>query len=111
GLNIGAYIAVHGATYMHYIAKVFSNNPVIWNNASPVNYVADSKIPFLVFTGGETYPFVKSDNNIFTDKLNSLRKKVVTEEIPEKTHMEMVTQMRDFENPIYKKILDFIGLT
>lgn len=108
GLNIGHFIKEHGTDYMGQIGKVFTADPASWEKASPINFVSDREAPFLVFTGSRTYHFVTLDNEFFVKKLLEYHRQVHFEVIPGKSHIEMVTQLRDPDNPLYKKILHFI---
>lgn len=62
GLNIGAYISDHGAFYMHYISQVFTTDSSLWKKASPINFLQNVNMPFLIYTGKDTYPFLLQDN-------------------------------------------------
>lgn len=111
GLNIGEYISIHGAIYMQYIAQVFTTEPNLWKKASPVNFIDDADLPpFLIFTGSETYPFLIKDNLSFIKEMKRRNHSFTYEEIPEKSHQQMVTQLADLNNSLYDNICSFTGM-
>lgn len=109
GLNIGSFIRDHGTYYLQHIEKIFTRNPVMWEKASPVNYVADTEIPFLIYVGSSTYPFLKMDNEMFISKLkSSSNTEVEYQEIAGKSHIEMITQLEHKGNRLYDDIVGWI---
>lgn len=110
GLNIGNFIKDHGAAYLQYIEKVFTRDPHIWKQASPINYVSYRKIPFMIVVGRLTYPILISDNEIFLEELKKYNSETSFEIMEGRTHVEMITQLNDKSNILYNKILSFMKM-
>jgi acetyl esterase/lipase len=110
GLNLGNFIKDHGASYLHYIEKVFTRDPDFWKQASPIHYVSNRIIPFMIMIGKYTYPILKVDNEIFIKEISKYNPEVTFEEVEGKSHVEMITQFNDRDNSLYNKILSFMNI-
>lgn len=107
GLNIYKFINDHGTYYMEHVKTVFTEEPEKWKAASPVNFIEESDIPFLIFSGDKSYPFLTYDNEVFAEKMKAKNKKVQHEVQKNKTHIQMIRQFEKTDNPIYDSILEF----
>ncbi|CAN5272239.1 hypothetical protein BH23BAC1_BH23BAC1_34310 [soil metagenome] len=108
GLNIGSFIQDHGALYLHYIEKIFTKDPEVWKQASPINFINNRHIPFMILTGSRTYPFLTLDNEKFFKQIRRYNLKVDYEVLAGKSHVEMITQLNKADNLLYEKLIDFI---
>jgi acetyl esterase/lipase len=109
GLNIDTFIQSPLAQqYRFYIEKVFTNDPSQWKKASPASFVGGNKIPFFIATGNNSYPFLLLDNQLFINKLKATHADVTYEKIAGKNHAEMITQLKELNNPLYAKMMNFI---
>lgn len=108
GLNIGGMIKKHGQMFLGQIEAIFTSDPEIWKMASPLNYITNRKIPFLILTGGRSYPVLIYDNKHFAEKLKRVNDNVGIYEIAGKSHLEMITQFQKKDTEVLKKVADFI---
>lgn len=88
--------------------NVFTNNPAVWKDASPQSHIKDNKLPFLIYTGENTYDTIKIQSSIFRDKLMENGARVDYREIKKKKHIGMITQMLFGWNKRYQEINAFI---
>ncbi|MBA2584602.1 MAG: hypothetical protein H0V01_14600 [Bacteroidetes bacterium] len=51
GLNSKDFIEAHKNIYFEQIKLIFTNNPENWHRGSPSEFLEESEIPFLIFTG------------------------------------------------------------
>ncbi|MDQ3393045.1 MAG: alpha/beta hydrolase [Bacteroidota bacterium] len=108
GLNIGTFIKDHGALYLQYIEKVFTKDPEIWKQASPIEFISQRKIPFMILIGSKTYPILTTDNEIFFEKLKKSNPDVSLEIVDGKTHVEMISQFDNKNILLYDKLISFV---
>ena len=108
GLNIGGMIKKHGEMFLGHIEAIFTSDPETWKTASPLNYITYRKIPFLILTGGRSYPILIYDNKHFAEKLKKVNDDVAIYEIAGKSHLEMITQFQKKDTDILKKVAAFV---
>jgi acetyl esterase/lipase len=108
GLNAKDFIEAHQSIYMKHIKDIFTSNPDNWRRGSPAEYLNLSDLPFLVMTGEKTHDVLMYDNQIFVQKLTAKGKTYTAEIYPNKTHMQMITQMSNTNNELYSKIIAFM---
>lgn len=105
GLDMYKYLSENrSGSYL----KTFSNDPEVWKKASPQYHLKESNIPYLIFTGEKTYQSIKDQANNFSDKLKENGTEVNLQEIKNKKHIGMITQMLFRWNKHYKEIENFI---
>jgi acetyl esterase/lipase len=96
--------------YVNFL-RTFSNDPLNWENGSPMHYVKNIRNPHLIFYGAKTYPAIQ----IQSARLNKLlqQEKVATElhVVKGKKHVGMIAQMIFGSNQLYDFILDFLAGT
>lgn len=88
--------------------KVFTNKPEVWKDASPQFHVKNNKLPFLIYTGENTYDTIKIQSEIFRDQLLENGAQVSFREIKNKKHVGMITQMLFGWNKRYQEIISFM---
>ncbi|WP_316749883.1 alpha/beta hydrolase [Pedobacter gandavensis] len=110
GLDMQEYLskAEKDDNYYNFL-RTFTENPVIWTKASPLNYVQQIKNPHLIFYGAKTYPAIQIQSE-------RLQKQLTAQHIPNeihiikgKKHVGMISQMVFGGNQLYQKILDFVA--
>jgi acetyl esterase/lipase len=95
--------------YYNTFIQVFSNDPRIWTQASPMRYLKNLRNPHLILIGERTYPSIQTQNRRLFGKLtNSRQAPVEFYEIPRKNHSAMVASMFFSGNQQYDIILSFI---
>jgi acetyl esterase/lipase len=108
GLNMAHFIREHGSAYLGQIKKVFMSDSQSWEDASPANFAAECRSPFLLLVGRDSYPFLIEDNRMFAEKLQKHCEQVHLEMISNRTHIEMITCLRNPHDSLYRKMLRFI---
>lgn len=108
GLNIGTMIKKHGQMFLGHVETIFTNDPEVWKTASPLQYITNRKLPFLILTGSRSYPILLYDNKYFAEKLKKVNDDVTFIEVPGKSHLEMITQFQKKNTDILKKVADFV---
>lgn len=110
GLDMNEYLskAEHDDNYYNFL-RTFTENPEIWTQASPLNYVKKINNPHLIFYGEKTYPAIQLQSE-------RLQKQLTAQQVPSsiyvikgKKHVGMISQMIFGSNQLYKKILDFVA--
>jgi acetyl esterase/lipase len=105
GLNIGTLLQEHQTAYNYLLHKVFTDNPLNWSQGSPANFIDSNKIPFMIYAGDRTYPFIMLDNGMFIDRMKKVGHPFNYRVIAGKNHTQMVTQMENRDSDIYKDLL------
>jgi len=90
------------------LKSVFSNDPEKWKDAAPVKFVVSGSLPFLILTGSNTYPYMTLDNQLFKMSLEAHKVPFEFKIIPGRNHTEMITSLKDFNDPVYGDILEFL---
>ncbi|MBC7382014.1 MAG: alpha/beta hydrolase [Bacteroidia bacterium] len=109
GLNMEGFIQSSLAmAFMSSIEKVFTNDKSEWKKASPVTHIQKRTLAFYIVTGADSYPFVLLDNDTFVSKLILTKSYVKYEKISGRNHSAMITQLQDFNNSLYDKMIQFI---
>src|SRR5690606_4745815 len=85
GLNIGTMIKKHGQMFLGHVETIFTNDPEVWKTASPLQYITNRKLPFLILTGSRSYPILLYDNKYFAEKLKKVNDDVTFIEVPGKS--------------------------
>lgn len=88
--------------------NTFSNDEEIWKAGSPFTYLNTIKTPFLIFTGGRTYPAIQIQSKRFFEQLTSDGKPTEYKIIEKKNHVQMISQMVFKGNKLYKEIISFM---
>lgn len=86
----------------------FSTNKETWKKGSPLTYFNNVKHPYLIFSGGETYPSIKMQSERLSKMM--IAKKLPSEYyiIKNKKHVAMIGQMVFGWNSLYGYITSFI---
>jgi acetyl esterase/lipase len=108
GLNIGSFIENHGELYLNQVEKVFSKDPFMWKRASPVSFINKQLLPFFICVGGNTYPFIKKDNEVFFHNFQSVNPFIVYKTYKDKSHVAMIGQLENPSDILYEDIMAFI---
>lgn len=108
GLNIHTLLHEHQTPYNYMLHQVFTADPEQWERGSPANFIDKIDVPFLVFVGDKTYPFIMLDNGMFVEKMEKAGKSIQWEIIKGKSHYQMIAQLEQSRNPLYEKIIGFM---
>ncbi|MCX2451530.1 alpha/beta hydrolase [Pedobacter sp. PLR] len=110
GLDMNEYLSkAEKDDNYHNFLRTFSDDPVVWTKASPLNYVQQIENPHLIFYGEKTYPAIQIQSE-------RIQKQLTAQQIPSsiyvikgKKHVGMISQMVFGSNQLYQKILDFVA--
>ncbi|MEO6301829.1 MAG: alpha/beta hydrolase [Bacteroidia bacterium] len=109
GLDMYKYLTVSNSPKDTIYTKVFSNNPAQWKKLSPINYLSKQTPPFLVLTGGKTYPAITQLNDIFYSELKKYQPNAPFILYKRRKHIPMIGQFYFTCAKGYKDVLGFIG--
>ena len=108
GLDMYGYLKEENFEAGNSYLNTFTNNPVIWKQASPIYYLHNGMPPMLIYRGGKTYPSIIKSNEKFTDSLKSYDSKFTYQLQPGKKHVPMITQFFNPYNKRYKEMVSFM---
>lgn len=108
GLCANYFLTEHAMLIPDFFAGIFGKEKTKWPNASPDNLVKRGAPPFLILTGGNTYPFVNFDNTNFVNHLNKLA--VANEHIimDSLSHMQMIYEFESTSSDLFLRILKWM---
>jgi len=110
GLDIYEYLTeAEKDDYYYDFLRTFTDKPVAWKLASPINYAENIKNPHLLFYGSKTYGAIKLQTPRLYEKLKSNHIPVEIKEVKGKSHVPMISQMIFGGNDLYKDIVAFIN--
>ncbi|PWS28652.1 alpha/beta hydrolase [Pedobacter yonginense] len=109
GLDMKEYLttAEKDDFYFDFI-RTFTDQPSVWQVASPLNYVGNIKNPHLLFYGSKTYGAIKLQTPRLYEKLKANQVPVEIKEIKGKSHVPMISQMIFGGNDLYKDMVAFM---
>lgn len=107
GLNIYDFLKYHNSWYNEMLHQVFTNDENHWKRGSPSMHVSN-KVPFLVYTGASTYPFLLEDNKLFVGAMKKKGASIRHIIHPNKSHIQMISQLESKSNKMYGEIVTFI---
>ncbi|WP_034891014.1 alpha/beta hydrolase [Gillisia sp. Hel_I_29] len=108
GLDMHHYLENNPPTTTDNYLTTWTNDPLQWKDASPINYLSESTPPMLIYVGDKTYESIKVGNKRFLEKLKAFQPKVEVKYINKK-HIPMMTQYFWSWNNRYKEIINFIN--
>ncbi len=108
GLDMYGYLKAEnfkdGNTYL----ATFTNNPVIWKQASPLYFLHDSMPAILIYRGGKTYPSIETSNEKFVTALKTYVVDPDYHVLKGKKHIPMILQFLNPSNHRYDEIIQFM---
>ena len=109
GLDMNEYLthSEKDANYYNFL-RTFSASPQTWTMASPLHYLTQIQNPHLIFYGGRTYPAIQIQSKRMQKELQEHQVRSELQEIKNKKHVGMISQMIFGCNPLYDDILEFI---
>ncbi|QXU42947.1 alpha/beta hydrolase [Pedobacter sp. D749] len=109
GLDMKEYLSTAEKDHFYFdFIRTFTDQPAVWKEASPLDYVNNIKNPHLLFYGSKTYGAIKLQTPRLYEKLKANNIPVEIKEIKGKSHVPMISQMIFGGNQLYQDILDFI---
>jgi len=108
GLDMFGYLQESNYPEDNTYIKTFTNDPLVWKEASPMYHLYKGMPPFLIFRGGRTYKSIIKSNEKFVDTLEAYVDSVNYNVQERKKHVPMITQFIWTWNSNYKEILEFM---
>jgi len=108
GLDMYGYLKESNYPEDNTYIQTFTNDPVIWKEASPMYHLYKGMPPFLIFRGGRTYQSIINSNEKFVNTLEAYVESVTYKVQERKKHVPMITQFIWTWNSNYKEILEFM---
>lgn len=109
GLDMCDYLKKENLPKDHHYFRVFSHQPYIWKEASPIYHLHKGMPKMLIYQGEKTYPSIKLSNIKFVTALKQYVYKPNFYIQKNKRHIPMILQFNNSNNNIYKEIIDFMN--
>jgi hypothetical protein len=107
-LDLVDYFKITAPVFSKTYYPIFSNNDLVWQRATPNNYVERTNIPFYTFVGSKTYPAIIIGTDRFNRTFEREGKSIITKTIQGKRHVGMILQMYFKKNQMYSDMLSFM---
>ncbi len=108
GLCAHYFLTNHQSDIPDFFAGVFGKEKNKWESVSPEKLVKKGVPPFLLLTGGNTYPFITFDNTRFMHTLDEYSVKHEQLSIASKSHMQMIYEFEHGGSAVFNTILDWM---
>jgi acetyl esterase/lipase len=90
-------------------ADVFSRNPEMMKNASPIRHVTKNLPPTLLVVGERDFPMLATDAQTFVDKAKKSGAEATLFVAKGRDHMGVVQAITKDADPILERVLGFVG--
>lgn len=107
GLDMHHYLQSHPPTEKNHYLTTWSDDPKVWEAASPINYISAENPPFMVYLGTKTYSSIKTSNERFLRALKPYQD--ISPIKIDKKHVGMITQYFSGKSKRYTEVLEFIN--
>lgn len=108
GLDMKNYLEDYPPTNDSDYLATWTNNPDVWQDASPIYFLDKDTPPFLIYVGDKTYQSIKTANEHFLTALKPIQPQVKPIHI-NKGHIPMVLQYFWPWNKRYDEIIKFMN--
>lgn len=108
GLDMDRYLADSGQTTGKKFIKSFTDDPKVWREHSPINFLGETGVPLLIMEGGKTYPSITQTVEIFRKAAEEKGVPLEYSFYPKKHHIPMMTQFFFTWTRGYRDVLGFI---
>jgi acetyl esterase/lipase len=89
-------------------ADAFGRDAALMKDASPVEHVSGSLPPALLVVGEQDFPMLAADARAFAAKAEAAGRRVEVVIAPGKDHMGVARGMTDRDDPVLKKVREFL---
>ncbi len=111
GLDMITYFQNYDNEYAQGLRNTFSKDSKTWKDNSPLYQVPEElTTPFLILTGGRTFPTIKQGSTAMAKKLGANGTPVNTKVFEKKKHVPMITQFFFKNSDVYDTVLPFVLL-
>ncbi|MDF2158572.1 alpha/beta hydrolase [Algoriphagus sp. CAU 1675] len=87
---------------------VFTEDPQVWKDASPIYFLEKEEVPMLILEGERTYPAIREGRKRFVQEAEQQHLDVELKIYPKKKHIPMITQFFWTGSQAYRDVLDFM---
>lgn len=108
GLCANYFLTEHGTLIPEFFSGIFGKQKDKWPLASPDNLLKRGAPPFLILTGGNTYPFVNFDNSTFVSHLNQLAISNEHKIMDSYSHMQMIYEFESTTSILFTDTLKWM---
>lgn len=108
GLDMDRYLADSGQTTGKKFIKSFTDDPNVWKEHSPINFLGQTDVPLMIMEGGKTYPSITQTVGIFRKSAEAKGIPLEYSFYPRKHHIPMMTQFFFTWTRGYRDVLGFI---
>jgi acetyl esterase/lipase len=108
GLSAHYFLTTHGALVPGFFSGIFGTQSEKWPLAAPDKLLKADLPPFLVLSGGATYPFLIFDNENFVSLLKKGGNPCTHRVIPGKTHMQMVYEYENSRSLTFRETVAWL---
>ncbi len=108
GLDMDRYLADSGQTTGKKFIKSFTDDPNVWKEHSPINFLGQTDVPLMIMEGGKTYPSITQTVGIFCKSAEAKGIPLEYSFYPRKHHIPMMTQFFFTWTRGYRDVLGFI---
>ena len=109
GLDMYGYLKEKNYPADNTYIKTFTNDPVIWKEASPMYHLSEEMPKFLIFRGEKTYPSIIKSTEKFVSTLSGFVEEPNYTVQSGKKHLPMITQFFWTWNSNYDDMLKFMS--
>lgn len=102
GLSAYYFLSIHGTMVPEFFSGIFGKIDSKWKLASPDKMVRENLPPFLILSGGETYPFLAYDNDSFVRLLKSKDNRCDQKIVPGRSHMQMIYEYEKVDTKTFQ---------
>ena len=109
GLSAHYFLSQHGSMVPAFFSGIFGTQAEKWPLASPDKLLKDDLPPFLVLSGGASYPFLIFDNENFVAMLKNAGHSCTHRVIPGKTHMQMIYEFENMHAKVFRDTVEWMS--
>ncbi len=92
-----------------FFSKVFGEDPVVRDNASPLRHVRAGCPPFLIVYAAKDFPSCDRASEAFAKALRDQNVAAETLKIEGRNHINILTRIPDVDDPCGRALLDFVA--
>ncbi|HSZ26072.1 MAG TPA: alpha/beta hydrolase [Cytophagaceae bacterium] len=108
GLNIENYLQ-SPPKKDQWMYSIFTKNPTLWKQASPVNFVNENTPDFLLLVGNKSKNKIKKDGKIFYEAISKKKKKSRLVMLRGIGHLSIIFQLKYTKHPLFREFIKFMN--
>jgi acetyl esterase/lipase len=108
GLNIDRYLQTAPAKDK-WMYEIFTKDPEIWKDASPVNFIKEDTLRYLMYTGGSSPVRIQHDSELFYEATAQKGKDIQLTTLYNASHLTILFQLYYTKHRLYKEFIKFMN--